>query len=161
MISVGVLSDTHIQKIDDSFTSMCRKAFAHCDVIIHAGDLTDASILSVFKGKEVHGVHGNMCNIKTNNLLPSEKQITLAGHSIGITHGAGPRHNIEERVFDMFPEAACIIFGHTHNPVCRWFGKTLLVNPGSFQATGKYGTPGTYAILKINTEKITATIYQT
>lgn len=150
MFTIGIISDTHIAKPDQHFLSLCEDAFAHCDTIIHGGDLTDQSILSVFTGKNIYAVRGNMCNLNTQRILPERKQINLGGYSIAITHGAGPRHNIEERVFDMFPEADCIIYGHTHIPVCHYFGSTLLINPGSFQSTGPYGSPGSYAILTID-----------
>lgn len=150
MFTIGILSDTHLQHTDQQYLDLCAAAFAHCDAIIHAGDLTDHSILSVFSGKKVYAVHGNMCNWETQRDLPQRKVITISGYTIAVTHGAGPRHNIEERVFEMFPEADCIIYGHTHIPVCHYFGNTLLINPGNFQSTGRYGSPGSYAILQIN-----------
>lgn len=150
MFTIGIISDTHLQHPDPDYLKHCTDAFTHCDAIIHAGDLTDHSILSAFQGKDIYAVHGNMCNRATQRTLPELRKIHLAGHTIGITHGAGPRHNIEERVFEMFPDADCIIYGHTHIPVCHYFGTTLLINPGSFQSTGRYGSPGSYAILQIN-----------
>lgn len=149
MRQVGVLSDTHITSITDTFIRQCISAFEHCDTIIHAGDLTDISILSGFKGKDIHAVSGNMCNRGTQQALPAEKLIVINGFSIGITHNAGPPHNTEDRLLIRFPDVNCIIYGHTHLPACTWIGKTLLVNPGSFQGTGKYGSPGTYAILHL------------
>lgn len=146
---VGILSDTHMTRITDTFLLQCSAAFEKCDTIVHAGDLTDVSILSAFKGKDIHAVSGNMCNWSTKQVLPEEKLILIAGFSIGITHGAGPRHNIEDRVFERFPMADCIVYGHTHIPACRKIGNTLLINPGSFQGTGKFGTAGTYAILHL------------
>ncbi|MCP3892259.1 MAG: YfcE family phosphodiesterase [Desulfobulbaceae bacterium] len=150
MITIGILSDTHIQTASDAFTQNCQIAFSDCNVIIHAGDLTDSSILSVFKGKEVHAVYGNSCNRSTQISLPREKLISLGGFTIGISHGAGSRHNIEERVFDLFPEADCIVYGHSHIPVCHTVGGTLMMNPGSFQGTGPYGAAGSYGIIKID-----------
>lgn len=135
------------------------EAFAGCSTILHAGDLTNSGILSVFKEKEVHAVSGNMCSLLTRQSLPEQKTIVLGGHTIGITHGAGPRHNIEERVFNMFPDASCIVFGHTHQPLCETWGKTLLLNPGSFRGTGRYGALGTYAILKIAEQGIQGQIH--
>lgn len=149
MTTVGILSDTHLQTINESFVRQCTTVFAGCDTIIHAGDLIDTAVLNAFKGKDIHAVCGNMCNRSTRTILPEEKQIVLEGYSIAITHGAGPKHNIEERVFDRFPTADCIVFGHTHMAVCRKIGSTLLINPGSFMGTGKYGAAGTYALLKI------------
>lgn len=150
MIYVGILSDTHIHTLDESFVKQSTTAFAGCDTIIHAGDLTNVTILRAFKGKDIHAVCGNMCNMTTRKLLPQQKQIVLGGYAIGISHGAGPRDTIEERVFAQFPEADCIVFGHTHQPVCRKFGGTLLINPGSFAGTGRYGATGTYALLTID-----------
>jgi len=156
---VGILSDTHIHTPDNAFLRQCAAAFAECDTIIHAGDLIDVAILRAFNGKEIHAVSGNMCNIATKQALPNEKHIVLGGYAIGITHGAGPRQNIEERVFDQFPDADCIIFGHTHQNVCRKFGRTLLINPGSFTGTGRYGAAGTYALLHIDADGLRAAIH--
>lgn len=159
MKTVGILSDTHITRTDDTFLRRCREAFKDCDIIVHAGDLTDVSILSAFTGKEVHAVSGNMCNTTTQQSLPTEKVVIVDGYSIGICHGAGNRLNIEDRVFEIFPEVSCIIYGHTHTPVCHTIGKTLFINPGSFQGTGTYGTPGTYAILQIDTDGLSGAIH--
>lgn len=156
---VGVLSDTHMTSITDTFVRQCRTAFKECDTIIHAGDLTDISILSAFAGKELHAVSGNMCNWHTRQILPDEKLILLKGFSFAITHGAGPRHNIEDRIFERFPTVDCIIYGHTHLPLSRKVGNTLIVNPGSFKGTGKFGAPGNYAILRLLDTGIEASIH--
>lgn len=159
MTTVGILSDTHIHSPEGYFSTLCGEVFAHCDIIIHAGDLTDHSILSVFKDKRVYAVCGNMCSLKTQTNLPLKETITIDGYTIGLTHGAGPRHNIEDRVFEMFPEADCIVYGHTHIPVCHRYGNTLLINPGSFKATGRYGSPGSYATLTIDQEGLQGKIH--
>lgn len=159
MICVGILSDTHLSANSEPFMKQCAEAFAGCDTIIHAGDLIDIAILQAFKGKDIHAVCGNMCNWDTRQVLPEAKHLVLAGYSIGITHGAGPRHNIEERVFEQFPAADCIIFGHTHEPVCRKYGSTLLINPGSFSGTGRHGAAGTYALLTIDANGLSASIH--
>ncbi len=158
-ITVGILSDTHLPAANESFVRKCALAFAGCDSIIHAGDLIDISLLNVFNGKDVHAVCGNMCNMTAKLALPEEKYIILEGYTIAITHGTGPRHNIEERVCEQFPVADCIVFGHTHEAVCRVFGRTLLINPGSFLGTGKYGATGTYALLTIDKKGLQASIH--
>ncbi len=145
----GVLSDTHMSSISDSFVRQCVTAFDRCDAVIYAGYLTDISILSAFKGKDIHAVSGNMCSWSARQVLPEEKLVVIAGFSIGIIHGAGPRHNIEDRVLDRFPTVDCIIYGHTHLPACCKIGNTLLVNPGSFQGTGKHEVAGTCALLHL------------
>ncbi|SDO45533.1 metallophosphoesterase family protein [Desulforhopalus singaporensis] len=159
MIRVGILSDTHLHHPDGEFITRCRSAFASCTAIIHAGDLTSVEILSAFQGKKVYGVHGNMCNQMTRMTLPEKQQVRLGKFLIGITHGAGPRHNIEERVFDLFPEADCIIYGHTHQPICHYLGTTLLINPGSFMGTGRYGAPGSYALLTVDDNGLDGKIF--
>ena len=159
MITVGILADTHLSSCTMTFQLQTRKAFSGCDIILHAGDLTDLSILSAFAGKTLHAVQGNMCNITTKQTLPLEKCIEIGGYTIGICHGAGPRDTIEERVWNLFPQADCIIFGHTHAPVCENKGSVLFINPGSFQNSGPYGSPATYAILKLDNNGLQAQIH--
>jgi len=156
MTHIGVLSDTHITRPQAWYIQQVKAAFQECSVILHAGDLTDISILDIFKGKEIHAVQGNMCELSSRQNLPTSKLITIEGHNIGLCHGAGARHNIEERMWDLFPTADCIVYGHTHIAVNHRFAKTLFINPGSFQPTGRYGAPGSYAILTIDTNGLKA-----
>lgn len=160
MTTVGILSDTHRLSCDDTFRRCINLAFSGCETIIHAGDLTDISILAAFPGKSVYAVHGNMCNMMTQQALPESETLILDGYTIGICHGTGNRHNIEDRMLSLFPLADCIIYGHTHIPTCHTIGTTLIINPGSFQATGRYGAPGTYAILKIDALGLSGSIQE-
>ena len=50
MIMIGILSDTHMHSVNDSFLRQSAAAFSGCDIIIHAGDLTELSLLNAFKG---------------------------------------------------------------------------------------------------------------
>lgn len=149
MITIGVLSDTHLREPNKRFMENVQHFFADADMILHAGDLTSLSVLDVFAGKTVHAVHGNMCGPKTRATLPSCKIIDVGNFRIALIHGAGHLHNTEEKLFDAFGPIDSIVYGHTHKPVCHRYGPTLMVNPGSFTATGLYGSSGTYAIITI------------
>jgi predicted phosphodiesterase len=63
-------------------------------------------------------------------------------------------------MFTLFPEADCIVYGHTHRAVCHTVGTTLVINPGSFQSTGHYGAQGTYALLKITDNGLHGAIHE-
>ena len=150
MIRAGILSDTHLMGPDDNFIKHVQGCFGGCDTIIHAGDLTDISLLNVFHDKTVFAVHGNMCNSLTYRSLPASLTFQLGRFTFGLTHGAGLGYDIESALWGMFPEADCMIYGHTHQPVCHRIADKLIINPGSFKATGRYGAPGTYAILEVD-----------
>jgi putative phosphoesterase len=159
MIRAGILSDTHLMGPNNHFKEAAQHCFADCDTIIHAGDLTDISLLDTFGDKTVYAVHGNMCNSNAFNTLPARLTFRLGNFSIGLTHGAGLGYDIESALWDIFPEADCVIYGHTHQAVCHRVADRLIINPGSFQATGRYGAPGTFALLEIN-ESLQAEIHQ-
>ena len=149
MIRAGILSDTHLMGLNEDFQKLVQHCFAGCDTIIHAGDLTDISLLDEFHNKTVFAVHGNMCNGKAFSNLPSRLSFQLGQFCIGLTHGAELGHDIESALWNLFPDVHCMIYGHTHQAVCHRVGDRLIINPGSFKATGRYGAPGTYAILEI------------
>ncbi len=148
-MKIGVLSDTHISSPTASFVDQTTRCFADCQVIFHAGDLTDISVLAAFKNKEVYAVHGNMCQPSSRQNLPTQAVIELGGFRFGLTHGMRYRHNVEEHLIHDFEEVDCIVSGHTHIPVCHRLFGVLFMNPGSFMGTGRYGSSGTYGILKV------------
>jgi len=158
MITIGVLSDTHLTGPGKLFREIVKRSFADVDMILHAGDLTHISVLEAFGNKKIHAVHGNMCGYQAQVELPNKKIIEVNGFQIGLTHGTGYYHNIEERLYNDFGPLDCIVYGHTHKAVCHCLGKTLFVNPGSFSATSRYGASGTYAIITAG-DKLAATIH--
>lgn len=159
MTIIGILSDTHLASPTEQFRQYCAQAFADCEIIIHAGDLTDLAILSAFGDKEVVAVCGNMCSLASQQQLNERRLVRVDGYSIGVTHGAGPRHNIVDRVYGLFPEADAIVYGHTHQAARERIGKTLLLNPGSFQGTGRHGAAGTYALITIDERGLQASLH--
>jgi len=158
MTIIGVLSDTHLLEPDTWFREKAMLCFQDADIIFHAGDLTSLSVLEIFSEKTVHAVHGNMCGPKTRNTLPASKIIEVGNFRMALVHGAGYMPNIEDRLFDAFAPIDCIVYGHTHKPVCHRYGPTLILNPGSFTATGPYGASGTYGIITIEGSSMEAKI---
>lgn len=159
IIKAGILSDTHLLRPDAEFIRAVNYCFKDCGVIIHAGDLTNSAVLEAFAGKEIHAVHGNMCDASSYSSLPRETTFALGAFTIGLTHGAHLGRDIELHLWNIFPEVDCMIYGHTHRAVCSRIGDVLVINPGSFRATGRYGAPGTYAILEAD-ETLRAQIHE-
>ena len=144
---IGILSDTHLSKPSELFNAHVETCFSDVSIVFHAGDLTNAGILSAFQGKEMYAVHGNMCDMSSREQFPGVCDITINNFKIILTHGNGyGYHTIEDRLFSEFAEADCIVYGHTHSAVCHRLGNILFINPGSF------GSSGTYAILEIDNE---------
>ena len=144
------MSDTHLSQFSELFEARARACFSDVSIILHAGDLTDPRILEAFKDKQVFAVHGNMCNQASRQSLPKARKITVKGFDIILTHGDSfGYYDIEDRLFNEFTEADCIVYGHTHTPVCHRIGNILFINPGSFNLTGNSGT---YAVLDIDRE---------
>jgi putative phosphoesterase len=148
-MKIGVLSDTHINSPTPGFLQKIQFCFHDCDVIFHAGDLTDIAVLQVFKDKEVYGVHGNMCMPSSRSVLPKRQVIELGGYSFGLTHGDPYRTQVEDHLIHDFPPVDCIVSGHTHIPVCHTMYGVLFMNPGSFTSPGRHTSRGTYGILTL------------
>ena len=148
--TIGILADTHLRSADELFRAQVAACFTEADVILHAGDLTSPAVLEAFTGKRLFAVHGNMCDRAALNSLPASRLIELDGHTIALTHGHRLGYgDLEDRLLSTFPEADCIVYGHTHHPVCHRLGGILLINPGSFTGGGRQGGAGTYALLRI------------
>jgi putative phosphoesterase len=158
-IKAGILSDTHLSSADDEFIRLTKQCFADCEVIIHAGDLTSIAVLDAFAGKLVYAVHGNMCDVGSFLGLPRQTTFQLDRFTIGLVHGSGLGLDIEQQLWSLFSDVDCMIYGHTHRPVCHRRGGVLIINPGIFRSTGPYGSPGTYAILEASRE-LRAAIHQ-
>lgn len=147
-LTIGILSDTHLSRPTHEFLALAKVCFADAAVILHAGDLTDRSVLDVFKNKEVYAVHGNMCYGSCAASLPRRRIVEIEGFRIGLIHRTGSSYSFEDMLLNEFDGAVdCIVYGHTHKPTCRRVAGVLYINPGSFLPPGRPVTEGTYALL--------------
>ena len=151
-MKIGVLSDTHLNNTKNAqqlANKLLAGPFADVDLILHAGDAVLPGLEACFADKKWYAVRGNMDHALSD--LPISRIVRVAGIKIGMIHGWGSVENIEERVISHFSDTPLdiIIFGHSHEPLCRWHGPLLLFNPGS--ATDRRNAPQhTVGVLTIN-----------
>jgi len=113
-----LIADTHLgpgradrllERIDDQLDDV--------DVIVHAGDITDVSVLEALAcrvpGAEILAVKGN------NDVgldLPGRVEAEVRGCLIGVVHDSGPRAARRGRLRRWFPSCDLVVFGHSHLP---------------------------------------------
>ena len=152
-VTIGILSDTHLSRPTDAYLALVKVCFADASIILHAGDLTDGSVLEAFKDKKVFAVHGNMCRGSSAAGLPRSRIVEVGGFKIGLIHRTGFSYSFEDMLLNEFDgDVDCIVYGHTHKPVCHRIGGVLYINPGSFLPPGRSPTGGTYALLTAGEE---------
>ena len=129
--TIGIISDTHIphfKRLPDAVW----QHFAGVELIIHAGDL---SILPVIRELEtiapVVAVQGNIEADEVRQKLPIKREIVVGYCRIGIVHILGDAHNRAKVARQEFPNARCVVFGHSHIPWNEEVNGQLLFNPGS------------------------------
>lgn len=133
-MKIGVLSDTHLHTMEQGNELAGRLLagpFADVDAILHAGDHVFSDLDVCFAPIPWYSVRGNMDTSRID--IAPHKIVSLAGVRIGLIHGWGVAAQVERNVLDFFAATLpdCLVFGHTHIPLCRRIGKTLLFNPGS------------------------------
>ncbi|NPV86803.1 MAG: metallophosphoesterase family protein [Anaerolineae bacterium] len=149
-IVVGVVSDTHVPDLANGLHPQLIPALKQENVqlIFHAGDICTPSVIcSLEEVAPVIAVRGNRDFLFLDQ-LPLVRQVELCGQRIVVMHGHRGwytylrdkfQNYIEgyrldryvPRLGEPFPEAAVIVFGHTHFAVSFLHGTQLFFNPGS------------------------------
>ncbi len=130
---VLVVSDTHLTaRTLDRMPSEVWALAADADVVLHAGDVVDVAVLDALREHApVHAVLGNN-DVGLDRVLPELLELELGGVAVGMIHDSGARAGRGPRMQRRFPDAAVVVFGHSHDPLVEQVaGGPLLVNPGS------------------------------
>ena len=150
MLTLGVIADTHVPDRRRSLDARVLELLRSRDIqaILHAGDVSSPGVLAELEQiAPVYAVRGNRDWFWLRR-LPSERIMSFAGVSIGMTHGHfgwvrylldrpyytlhGYRHErLLPRLLARFPQTQVIVFGHGHLPLNSWIDGRLLFNPGS------------------------------
>ncbi len=149
---VGVIADTHIGEFLDEIPAAAFHALAGCDLILHAGDLSDASVIPALERiAPVVAVHGDH-DLPGAPRLPRRAVVTIGTTRIGLIHGkrrstdalvvgvhaaAGRRLTFDAgraramaRAF-RHDQVDGVVFGHWHEALMDYVDGVLVFSPGA------------------------------
>ncbi|MEP7180190.1 MAG: metallophosphoesterase family protein [Pseudonocardiales bacterium] len=153
---VAVLSDTHGPRHWQACPPAVAANLEGVDAILHAGDVCTPDVLDELSAwAPVHAVRGNNDGLDiaawgaTDTLM-----LDLAGLPVGMIHDSGPAAGRPDRLRRMFPDAALVVFGHSHIPLNEVHDAQRIFNPGSptDRRRQRYGTMG---LLEIDDGRLT------
>lgn len=110
-----VIADTHLGPgRAELLTIPIAGELAVADVILHAGDVTDPSLLDALAAyAPVHAVRGNNDRGST---LAERLTVELDGCLVAMVHDSGAAAGRARRLRRWFPDAEVVVFGHSHLP---------------------------------------------
>jgi hypothetical protein len=127
-------ADTHLPVRAKDLPPELWAAIDAADVVVHAGDWVDVSLLDAIerRARRVIGVVGNNDGPALAFRLPEVARADLDGLRLAVVHDTGPAAGRERRCAARFPDADVLVFGHSHIPWDAVAGTGLrLLNPGS------------------------------
>jgi uncharacterized protein len=131
---IAVLADTHMPKGARRLPERAVALLREAEAVLHAGDFFAASVLKEIDGicpGPIHAVHGNVDEGELRAALPETLAVEFDGARIAMVHDAGPAKGRLARMRARFPEAAAVVFGHSHLPLHEEEGGFQIFNPGS------------------------------
>ena len=129
-----LLADTHLPKRARALPAPVWVEVEKADVVVHAGDWVDVSLLDELdaRARRLVGVHGNNDHGELRRRLPEVAYAELDGVRVGVVHETGPAAGREQRCSIRFPDLDLLVFGHSHIPWDTTSSTGLrLLNPGS------------------------------
>lgn len=155
MVTLGLISDTHIPDRWLEVPHVLGDVFAGVDLILHAGDVGELWVLDALGHlAPVVAVQGNDDSADAKRELPSRQVLAVGGRRILLWHSHHPDRQVElaSRKDDGWASklarsaerarragADVVVYGHTHVPMAHVEDDVLLVNPGAI-ASGNYVT---------------------
>ncbi|MHC9296737.1 metallophosphoesterase family protein [Mycobacterium sp. LTG2003] len=129
-----LIADTHVPKRARDLPSPVWDQVDHADVVIHAGDWVEPSLLDALSARAARLVAcwGNNDGAELRRRLPERADVTLAGLRFTVVHETGAATGREARVARDYPDTDVLVFGHSHIPWDTTAKTGLrLLNPGS------------------------------
>ncbi|MFC6887300.1 MULTISPECIES: metallophosphoesterase family protein [Actinomadura] len=130
---VVVLSDTHAPRRWKSCPPRVAERLRGADLILHAGDVCTADVLTELEAyAPVRAVLGNNDGPDVAAWgAPERLELDLAGLPVAMVHDSGQAKGRLARMHRWFPDAALVVFGHSHIPMDEADEHVRIFNPGS------------------------------
>ena len=134
MTRLLLLADTHVPKRARDLPAEVWREVEAADVVVHAGDWVDVSLLDALeaRSRRLVAVHGNNDHGELCERLPEVARVVIDGVRLGLVHETGQAKGREERCAAAYPDLDVLVFGHSHIPWDTTAATGLrLLNPGS------------------------------
>ncbi|OBA87621.1 YfcE family phosphodiesterase [Mycobacteriaceae bacterium 1482268.1] len=131
---VLLIADTHVPKRARDLPQRVWDEVARADVVVHAGDWVDGTLLDALERKAARLVAcwGNNDGDELRARLPERADATLGGVRFTVVHETGASGGREARMAKAYPDTDVLVFGHSHIPWDTTATTGLrLLNPGS------------------------------
>ncbi|MHA7666575.1 metallophosphoesterase family protein [Mycolicibacterium sp. HS_4_1] len=129
-----LISDTHVPKRARDMPVRVWDEVARADVVLHAGDWVDVTLLDELEQRATRLVAcwGNNDGAELRVRLPERADVTLGGVRFTVTHETGASSGRDARMARLYPDTDVLVFGHSHIPWDSTAATGLrLLNPGS------------------------------
>ncbi|WP_322936403.1 metallophosphoesterase family protein [Nocardioides bizhenqiangii] len=129
-----IIADTHVPKRARDLPAQVWEAVDAADVVVHAGDWVDESLLDQLeeRARRLVAVFGNNDHGALRHRLREEERAVIDGVRLGVVHETGAAQGREARCSARYPDLDVLVFGHSHIPWDTTTGTGLrLLNPGS------------------------------
>jgi uncharacterized protein len=129
-----LIADTHVPKRARDLPQQVWDEVADADVVIHAGDWVEPSLLDALEDKAAQLVAcwGNNDGEELRSRLPERADVNLDGLRFTVTHETGASGGRDARMAALYPDTDVLVFGHSHIPWDTTAATGLrLLNPGS------------------------------
>lgn len=159
VVRVALVSDTHAPRRWKGCPPALADGLRGVDLILHAGDVCTPDVITELAAfAPVRVVRGNNDGPDLDSAgidAPDRLQFDLAGLPVAMVHDAGVARGRTARMRRWFPDAALVVFGHSHIPLDETGDGVRIVNPGS--PTDRRRRPhGTYGLLEIRRGRLAA-----
>ena len=158
---LGLLADTHIPEVGNELPHQVLEAFRGVDLILHAGDVTNYSVLDqleliapVLAALGDHDISGPNSRWQEKHVLKLEGRTLWLYHIRPYSHTDGFSSEEGEERPDI------IVFGHEHRAIVEKSDGILHINPGSPTLLNHQRGLGTVGILELSSGKADIQIVQ-
>ncbi|MEG9246950.1 metallophosphoesterase [Arthrobacter sp. Soc17.1.1.1] len=133
-LSLTLLADTHLPRRARHLPDQVWAAVESADVVVHAGDWTEAALLEELETRShrLIACYGNNDGPDLRRRLPLVARAELGGVRFAVVHETGQKQGREARMAALYPDVDVLVFGHSHIPWdTRADSGLRLLNPGS------------------------------
>jgi uncharacterized protein len=129
-----LIADTHVPRRARDMPAVVWDEVARADVVLHAGDWVEPSLLDELeeRAERLVACWGNNDGDELRRRLPERADVILGGVRFTVVHETGASGGRDARMARVYLDTDVLVFGHSHIPWDTTAETGLrLLNPGS------------------------------